>query len=80
MALVGLQQHRQEGANPEIDPAPANAKGPFPLLTRVGEQAAAAANAGVVEQQMDLVGRLLSASSSRKRIADPRSRRRRCGW
>ena len=59
VALVGLHQHRQEGADAEIDPAPADVEGPFPLLARVGEQAAAAADAGVVEQQMDPVGRLL---------------------
>src|ERR1035437_9294975 len=59
VALVGLYQHRQEGADAEIDPAPADVEGLFPLLPGVGEQAAAAADAGVVEQQMDLVGRLL---------------------
>ena len=59
MALVGLHQHRQEGADAEIDPAPADVEGPFPLLPRVGEHAAAAADAGIVEQQMDPVGRLL---------------------
>ncbi len=59
MALVGLEQHRQEGADPQVNPAPANVEGPFPLLARAGEQAAAAADPGVVEQQMDPVGRLL---------------------
>ena len=59
MALVRLHQHRQEGANAEINPAPANIKSLFPLLARVGKQAAAATDAGIVEQEMDLVGRLL---------------------
>ncbi|MGY4217385.1 hypothetical protein ACVMFB_003884 [Bradyrhizobium sp. USDA 4522] len=44
---------------PEIDAAPADVEGALPLLARVGEQAAAATDAGVVEQQVDLVGRLL---------------------
>src|SRR6267142_539065 len=59
MALVGFQQQRQKGSDAEINAAPADVEGLFPLLARVGEQAAAAADAGVVEQQMDLVGRLL---------------------
>ncbi|MGY4312482.1 hypothetical protein ACVWW1_001785 [Bradyrhizobium sp. JR3.5] len=58
-ALVGLHKQRQEGADAEIDAAPADVEGALPLLARVGEQAAATADAGVVEQQMDLVGRLL---------------------
>ena len=57
--LVGLHQQRQEGADAEIDAAPADVEGALPLLARIGEQAAATADAGVVEQQMDLVGRLL---------------------
>jgi len=48
VGLVGFYQHRQEGADTEIHAAPANVKGLFPLLARVGEQAAAAADAGVV--------------------------------
>src|ERR1044072_7906520 len=59
VALISLQQQRQEGADAEIDTAPADVEGALPLFARVGEQAAAAANAGIVEQQMDLVGRLL---------------------
>src|SRR5882762_9978588 len=59
MALVSPKQQRQEGANAEIDAAPADVEGALPLLARIGEQAAAAADAGIVEQQMDLVGRLL---------------------
>jgi exodeoxyribonuclease-3 len=59
VALVGFHQHRQENAGAEIDPAPADVEGLFPLLPGVGEQAAAAANAGIVEQQMNPVGSLL---------------------
>jgi hypothetical protein len=59
MARVSLQQHRHEDARSEIDPAPADSKSPLPLLAGAGEQAAAAADAGVVEQQMDLVGLVL---------------------
>src|ERR1700739_3064563 len=59
MALVSLHQHRQEGADGKITPAPADIEGPFPLLARMGEQAPATADAGIIEQQMDLVRRLL---------------------
>ena len=59
MSLIGLHQQRQEGADTEIDAAPADVEGALPLLARRGEQAAAAADAGIVEQQVDLVGRLL---------------------
>ena len=59
MALVRLHQQRQEGANPEIDAAPADVEGAFPLFARVGEQAAAPTDPCIVEQKMDLVGRLL---------------------
>ena len=81
VALVGLQQHRQEGADAEINAAPADVEGPFPLLAGVGEQAAAAADAGVVEQQMDLVGGLLLGdfvAEARELLLD--RRRRRHGW
>ena len=56
---VGLLQHRQKGAGVVVDAAPADVEGPFPFLAAVGDHAAAAADAGVVEQQMDLVGVLL---------------------
>jgi hypothetical protein len=51
-----LHHQRQEGAHAEIDAAPADVEGALPLIARAGEQAAAAADAGIVEQQMDLVG------------------------
>ena len=59
MALVGLHQHGQEGAHSEIDATPADVEGSFPLLAGIGEQTAAAADAGIIEQQVDLVGGLL---------------------
>ena len=59
MALIGLQQQRHEGADAEIDAAPADVEGALPLLPGVGEQAAATADAGIVEQEMDPVGLLL---------------------
>ena len=81
MALVGLHQQRQEGADAEIDAAPADVEGTLPLLAGIGEQAAAAADAGIVEQQMDPVGRLLLGQLIAKAVlADPRSRHRRHGW
>jgi hypothetical protein len=69
VALVSPEQHRHEGTDAEIDAAPADVECPLPVLTRIGEQAASATDAGIVEQQMDFVGRLLSASSSRKRLS-----------
>src|SRR5438874_2161277 len=58
VTLVGLDQHRQEGADSEIDATPADVEGSFPLLAGVGEQTAAAADASIIEQQVDLVGGL----------------------
>src|SRR5205823_6898463 len=59
VGLIGLQEQRHERADTEIDSTPADVEGALPLLPAVGEQAAAAADPGIVEQQMDLVGRLL---------------------
>ena len=53
---VGLLHYRQEGAGAVVDAAPAHVERPLPLLAAVGDHAAAAANSGVVEQQVDLVG------------------------
>jgi len=49
MALLGLLQHRQEGAGAVIDAAPAHVERPFPLVAAACDHAAAAADAGVVE-------------------------------
>ena len=56
MRLVGGQQHRQEGARGVVDPAPADVEGLLPLAPVAGDETAAAADAGVVEQQVDPVG------------------------
>src|SRR3954453_5768154 len=53
MSLVRPHEQRQEGPHPEIDAAPADVEGSLPLRARIGEQAAAAANPRIVEQQMD---------------------------
>jgi len=55
VALVGALQHRQEGAGAVIYATPADVECPFPLVAAVGDHAAAATDAGVVEQQMNLV-------------------------
>ena len=57
--LVGAAQHRQERAAAVVDPAPADVEGLFPLGAGRIDEAAAAADAGVVEQQVDLVGLLV---------------------
>src|SRR5258707_197693 len=59
VTFVRLQQKRQKGAYAEIDAAPADVEGALPLRSRVGDHAAAAADASIVEQQMDLVCLLL---------------------
>jgi hypothetical protein len=56
VALLGLLQHRQKGAGAVIDAAPADVERPFPFLGTMGDHAAAAAYARVVEQQVDLIG------------------------
>ena len=59
VAAVGLQHHRQEGAGAVVDAEPADVEGALPFRALVRDHAAAAADAGVVEQQMDLVGVVL---------------------
>ena len=56
VTLFRLQQHRQESAGAVVDPAPAHIECLFPFLTAMGEHAAAAADTGIVEEEMDLVG------------------------
>jgi hypothetical protein len=56
VAFLGLQQQRQESARTVVDTAPADVEGPLPFLAAVGDQAAAAADTGIVEQQMDPIG------------------------
>ncbi len=59
VALLGGDQHRQEGAAAQIDPAPADIEGSLPGRPAVGDHAAAAGDAGVVEQQVDVIGLVL---------------------
>ena len=59
VALVGGDEQREEGAGAVVHAAPAHGEAPVPRLAAVGEQAAAAAQAGVVEQQVDVVGLVL---------------------
>src|SRR6516162_11821957 len=56
VALVRLLQQWQKGPRAEIDPVPADAKRPFPFCTAAIDEASTAANAGIVEQQMDVIG------------------------
>jgi hypothetical protein len=56
VALRGVLQHRQKRASAVIDAAPADVERAFPFVAAIGNHAAAAADTGVVEQQVDLVG------------------------
>ena len=56
VARIGPLKHRQEGTRAVVDAAPADVERPLPLLAGVGDHAAAAPDAGVVEQQMHPVG------------------------
>ncbi len=59
VTLVRLLEHGQEGAGVEINPSPADIEDAFPFIAGVGDDTAAAADSGIVEQQVDLVGLLL---------------------
>jgi len=56
VALLGVLQHRQKRAGAVIDAAPADVERALPFVAAIGNHAAAAADTGVVEQQVDLVG------------------------
>src|SRR6516162_9278646 len=56
VALLGVLQHRQQRAGAVIDATPADVERALPFVAAVGNHAAAAADTGVVEQQVDLVG------------------------
>src|SRR5437660_6359365 len=56
VALLGFLQHRQKRAGAVIDAAPADVERALPFVAAIGNHAAAAADTGVVEQQVDLVG------------------------
>src|SRR6266446_168550 len=56
VALLGVLQHRQKRTGAVIDAAPADVERALPFVAAIGNHAAAAADTGVVEQQVDLVG------------------------
>src|SRR5262249_61968564 len=56
VAFLGVLQHRQKRAGAVIDAAPAGVERALPCVAAIGNHAAAAADTGVVEQQVDLVG------------------------
>ena len=68
MAAIGLEHHRQEGPCAVVDTEPADVEGPLPFAALVQEHAAAAADAGIVEQQVDLVGVLVARDLGRKAL------------
>ena len=55
MGFVRLQNHLDEGAAGIVDAVPADIEGALPFLARAFDEAGAAADAGVVEQQVDVV-------------------------
>ena len=59
MALVGGDQQRHEGAHAVVHAAPADVERALPHGAVVGDDGAAAADAGVVEQQVDVIGLVL---------------------
>src|SRR5438105_7015215 len=71
VALLGLLQHRQKRAGAVVDAAPADVEGALPFLAAVRKHAAAAADPGIVEQEMDLVGVVMP----RDVVAEPRDLR-----
>jgi hypothetical protein len=56
VALLGLHQQRQKSARTVVDATPADVECPLPFLAAVDDEAAAAADTGIIEQQMDPVG------------------------
>ena len=56
VALLGDLQHWQKRAGAVIDTAPANVERALPFVAAIGNHAAAAADTGVVEEQVDFVG------------------------
>src|SRR5262249_38207587 len=66
MRCIGLHQHRQEGTRTEIDATPADVEGPLPLCAAVAKKASTTANSSIVEEQLKLVGGVIS----RERLAE----------
>ena len=56
VTFVGDQQHRQEDAGAVVDATPIDAEGPVPIGAVVDDEAAATPDAGVVEQEVDVLG------------------------
>jgi hypothetical protein len=57
--LVRGAQHWQEGARVQIDATPADVEGAFPFRALVDDHASTPADTGVVEQQVNAIGRVL---------------------
>ena len=55
MAARAGHQHRQEGARPEIHAEPDHIESPLPLAAITGHKTATAADAGVIEEQIDVL-------------------------
>src|SRR5262249_21312343 len=53
--FAGVYEQWQEGSRAKINPAPADVEGPIPLGAAIGEQAAAAPDAGIIEEQVHFV-------------------------
>src|SRR5204862_560619 len=71
VAFLGLLQHRQKCAGAVVDTAPADVEGALPFLAAMRKHAAAAADPGIVEQEMDLVGVVMPPDV----VAEPRDLR-----
>jgi hypothetical protein len=55
VGAVGFHQHRQKHTAAEIDAVPAYIEGAVPFLARASDKAAATADTGIVEQEMDAI-------------------------
>ena len=77
VAALGSQQHRHERAGAVEHTAPADREDPVPLAGIAGHQAATATDAGVVEQQVDVVGAERRPPRARRTHPSPPDRRRR---
>ena len=60
--LIRGAQHWQEGAGVQVDTTPADVEGTFPFGPLVDDHASAAADTGVVEQQVDAIGGVLGSN------------------
>src|SRR5262249_55715791 len=67
VAFIRLPQQRQEGSRAIINTVPADAKRLVPVGAVAIDEAAATANTGVVEQQMDVISVKISCYGIGKR-------------